>query len=127
MRHPEDGPPSLWGRFIGAAMAMVFAMLTSVAIPWFLAWKFPVKLGLLFPMLKVFAFYGFYFWIALVGIFAMTIGYLYGGEAILDVFNLVWKTGETNDKEAKEAAEMMRLIIPATMIVSAFLIVSMRV
>ena len=52
-------------------MAFVFAGLTTIAFPWFFAWKFPFKLGAIYPMLKVYAAYGFYIWVGIVGLSAM--------------------------------------------------------
>ena len=42
----SDTTPSLFSRLVGALTMLVFSAATAVAVPWLLAWKFPIRLGL---------------------------------------------------------------------------------
>ncbi|MFZ6751312.1 hypothetical protein [Undibacterium sp. Ren11W] len=117
-----DETPSTIERMFGAIVASVFAGITAMAAPWILAWKFPIKFLLFFPLTGVLVMPMFYAWILLVAIYAFTAGFRYGFFGVLDIFNLIWRTGETNDRVLRDAAEKYRALIPITIFVSYLLI-----
>lgn len=117
-----DETPSTIERMFGAIMASVFTGVTVMAAPWILAWKFPIKFLIFFPLASVFVMPIFYIWILIVAIYALTAGFRYGFFGVLDIFNLIWRTGETNDRVLREAAEKYRALIPVTIFVSYLLI-----
>jgi hypothetical protein len=112
MKPPSvDESPSLAGRIIGAGMAFSFTILTVLAIPMYLSWKFPLRGRHLFPALSGWALNAFLLWVGLVATVAMIIGFVQGAWCVLDTFNLIWRTGESNDVEAIEAATQLRKLI----------------
>ena len=109
-RSPTD-EPTFFGRVVGASIAFVFGGLTVISIPWFLAWKHPIRLGLLLgiqwlPFVPV-----FYVWVFVVAVFALNIGFKLGGFGTLDVLNLLWKTGESYDPTVQKMASSLRTTI----------------
>jgi hypothetical protein len=126
MRHTKNENLSLTERCAGAVLASVFACGTTIAIPWMLALKFPGKFMIAFPLLKVFASLVFYLWVSFVGAAALLIGFVYGGYAVLDIFNLIWRSGESHDPELIEAAQNLRIFIPMTIVITFVLLVLRR-
>lgn len=103
--------PSLFSRVLGALVAFVFSGLTVVSLPWLLAWKFPIRLGLLvgiqwLPFVPI-----FYIWVLVVALFALHMGFKLGGIETLDVLNLLWKTGESHDPTVQAMAGSLRTTI----------------
>ena len=92
-------------------MAFSFTVLTILAIPIYLSWKFPLRGKYLFPALSGWALSAFVLWVGLVATAAMVIGFIQGAWGILDTFNLIWCSGESNDAEAIEAAAQLRKLI----------------
>lgn len=126
MRYVVDDSPSLIGRITAAVVAFLFAALTTVAVPWYLAWKFPIKFFYLIPMVGVFALHGFYCWAFLIAVAALAIGFIYGFSDTLEIFNLMWGTGESTDPELIKAAQDFRIFIPLTGLVSFLLLAVAR-
>ncbi|AZP12512.1 hypothetical protein [Undibacterium parvum] len=117
-----DETPSTIERIFGAVMASAFAGGTAIAAPWILAWKYPIKFFIFFPLTSVLVMPMFYVWILIVVIYALSAGFRYGFFGVLDIFNLIWRTGETNDRVLRDAAEKYRVLIPVTIFVSYLLI-----
>jgi hypothetical protein len=126
MRYIVDDSPSLTGRFVAAVMAFVFAAVTVIAIPWFLAWEFPIKYRFIIPMPRVFGLYGFYCWVFGVSLAALVLGFKSGFTKTLELFNLIWGTGESADLQLIKLARELRSIFPLTGFVSFILIVISR-
>lgn len=117
-----DDAPSFAGRIVGGLLAFLFAGTTAIAAPWILAWKFLLISAFAVPVLRIFALYGLYLWVTIIAFAAMIIGYLYGLIRTLELFNLIWGTGESADTELIQVAREMRTFIPLTFAVSFLLI-----
>jgi hypothetical protein len=113
-----DETPSLTSRFIGALMALTFGVITILAIPYMLAWKFPVVAFFLTDNIRAYASLGFYLWALGIGVLAMHTGFRLGGIGVLDLFNQIWGTGETTDRSIIELGHRGRTLIPITAVVS---------
>ncbi|WP_334188265.1 hypothetical protein [Noviherbaspirillum sp.] len=92
-------------------MAFSFTILTVLAVPMYLSWKYPLRGGAIFPAFSGWALNAFLLWVGLVATVAMVIGFVQGAWGVLDTFNLIWRTGESNDAEAIEAAAQLRKLI----------------
>lgn len=119
----RDDTPSLLGRIIGAVMAFAFMMFTVLAIPILLAWKFPIRGSKVASILAGWPTTVFLLFVGLVAMFALIIGFVHGVYGILDVFNLIWETGESHDKDAAASADILKKLIFAAMCVPIVLFV----
>lgn len=108
MRREE---PSLFSRVVGASIAFVFSGLTVISIPWLLAWKFPIRLGLLVGIQGLLFVPVFYVWVFVVAVVALHMGFKLGGFQMLDVLNLLWRTGESYDPTVRAMADSLRTTI----------------
>lgn len=111
----QDERPSLFSRLLGAVMAFVFGGLTVISLPWLLAWKFPVRLGLLLGLPSVLALPVFYLWALFVALAALHVGFKAGAYDMMAVLNAMWGTGDSYDRNVLAMAESLR----NTIIISA--------
>lgn len=125
-RTRTDETPSLAGRLVGAVLASSFTVLTVLVIPLLLSWKFPLKGRYLFPVLTGWGLNMFLFWLGLVAIVAMIVGFVHGFWGVLDIFNLVWRTGESYEPETMDAAMFFRKLILVSVCVPIVIIVVSR-
>lgn len=89
-------------------MAFVFTALTVVSLPWFLAWKFPVRLGGLLGLPGLLFVPVFYVWVLVVAVLALRIGFKAGGHDMMAVLNVIWRTGDSCDPKVLDMAESLR-------------------
>jgi hypothetical protein len=107
-----DDQPSLVSRIIGALTALLFGALTVFFVPWLLAWKFPIRLGLAVMLPVVLLLRPFlYLWLAYVAVAALSIGYKAGTYDTVDMLNLIWKTGDSHDPRVHAMASALRQTI----------------
>jgi hypothetical protein len=98
-------------------------MLTALAIPILLAWKFPLRGTKMAPIMAGWPMTVFLLFVGLVATFALVIGFVHGVCGVLDIFNLIWETGESRDKDVAAAADILKKLIYAAMRVPIILFV----
>ena len=121
----KDEKASLIGRIVGAIMAFVLIGLTVIFIPWLLAWKSHIRLGLIHGHPSPAFITAFYIWALIVALAALYMGFKSGIYETMDILNILWKTGESYDPKVLAMAETLRNI----MIISAiatFILFSLR-
>lgn len=109
--------PTLLGRVTGALMAFAFFILTTFAVPILFAWKFPLRHRALLSPLDGWSLRFFLLWVVLVALFALIIGFVHGAWGTLEMFNLVWRTGDSWDQDMIDSAAQIRKLILITVCV----------
>lgn len=106
--HVAYQTPSIASRVLGAGMAFVFAAASVLSLPWLLGQRFSLRLGWLLGLPVLFFYPLFYVWVLFVALAALVIGFRVGSYDTMDMFNLIWGTGETSDVKVREMAESLR-------------------
>jgi hypothetical protein len=125
MQSVDDETPTPLGRIAGALLAGVVAWLAACGVPWMLfghrydlfliSHRHRDALSLMhMPM--------FIAWSGIVALYGAITGFRYGLNGTMDILNLVWNTGESNDPELREAARQFRVITPASIVISLILL-----
>jgi hypothetical protein len=111
----DDNVPSLGERMLGAIAAFLFTALTTFGLPWIVAAK-----STFFPIVPISPFLSIVFWtlVFAISIFFFTVGFRFGIYDVMDIFNQIWETGETNNRSIRDAADRYRLIIFTVAIVA---------
>ncbi|MEW5757438.1 MAG: hypothetical protein AB1810_14170 [Pseudomonadota bacterium] len=105
---PRRDEPSALSRIIGGIIASTFGMLTVFLLPLMLSWEFPFKMWFLMRINSVYTLPIFYGWILVIGSAALYIGYKLGAAETMDVLNIIWGTGESNDPRIQKLARSLR-------------------
>lgn len=114
---------SLTERFFGAIFGMLFSSGTAIALPWVLALKFPFKILKLFFIGVANGSLLLTIWIIFLLVCAFLFGFRNGFFKVLTIFNLIWKTGDSFDKELRRVAENCMTSIFLSCLVSYLLII----
>jgi hypothetical protein len=117
-----DDSLSMVERMLGALMAFILTGLTAICIPLFLFWKFPVSFGLSLGLTSIFLFPSICIWGSVAGLVSLRIGYDAGLYDTMDVFNVMWRTGENHDPTVHENAIQLKKLIFLSGIVSMALL-----
>jgi hypothetical protein len=103
-------------------MASVFGGLTVISLPWLLAWKFPIRLGLMLGLPSLVFLPVFYVWVLIVALMACNIGYKAGAYDTMDILNILWKTGDSYDAKTLAMAGTLRTMMIISAIVTFILL-----
>ena len=95
-------------RVSGGLIALVSGALTTFFLPWLLFWKYPIYLGILFGISRFYLMPIFYLWILIIALLSFQAGFTLGFYRVLDVFNILWRTGETYEPQLVEHAYRLR-------------------
>jgi hypothetical protein len=121
-RIEQDDPLSMTERILGALMAFILSGLSAICIPLLLFWKFPVSFGLSLGLASIFLFPGVCLWGSVVAVVSLRIGFNAGIYDTMDVFNVMWRTGENHDPKVHEkAVQIKKIIFLSAMVTLVFL------
>ena len=109
-------------RILGALMAFVFSSLSVIFLPLMLFWKFPVYFGFSLGVPAIFLFSGICVWGAVVGGMSLVIGFRAGVYETMDIFNVMWRTGESYDLHVHAQVVQIKKIIFFSALASGMLL-----
>lgn len=118
---PDDSP-GLTGRILGALMAFVFSGLSVIYLPLLLFWKFPIYFGFSLGPPSIFFFPVLCMWGLVVAFSSLAIGFQAGVYETMEIFNVMWQTGESFDPEVHKKVILLKKITAVSAVVTMALL-----